>query len=215
MENAKIANWLDDLVRFRENEYNSLCELNCFSYEDSQKYLAKTEEIRKELVEARKNANEDPKQDIEEKLKTLESQYAYLAADFKNYKNRMLRDTELSRFQIKKDFLLKLLPIIDDFERVMENICHRDLTDDCDELDTGVELVYENLMKMLDNIGAKKIECKEGMTFDVSQHEAISVQQRDGFTLDEYPSNSIFKVLQNGWMLDNTLIRPAKIITME
>lgn len=247
-QREEIIEALKELLAFREKEYESACEFNCFNSSGSESYLSRTHKIeelcnelsnrdscnlKKELTleEAIQHAEEvSEKNDSPccqqhkqlaswlSELKNLRTQHAYLQADFQNFKKRVERDHEVSKTVLKKELVLKILPLVDDFERVMEQIeCHERL-DDIGDLDVGVELIYKNLLKTLEELGTKKIECEEAMSFDVNFHEAIStksISELDDSESKYFSEDSIYKVFQSGWMLDEEVIRPAKVMVVK
>ena len=63
------------------------------------------------------------------------------AAEFENYKRRTENDQLNLLKYAAESFIIKLLPIVDDFERSLQHI---DNTRDFDSLKQGIKLVYEN-----------------------------------------------------------------------
>lgn len=57
-----------------------------------------------------------------------------------------------------KDIILKILSIVDDFERV--EALFKDYENNA--VVDGIKLIYKNLLKMLDTEGCSKIDCHIG-----------------------------------------------------
>ncbi len=121
-------------------------------------------------------------------------------ADFINSKKRFEQEKEETIKYANGNLLLKLIPILDDFDRAMSNIPK--------ELENspwvkGVKLTYENMQKTLEAQGMKTIECN-GAKFDPSYHEALMQSKgKEGIVIQE---------IQKGYMFNNRLLRPARVI---
>ncbi|OGU98049.1 MAG: nucleotide exchange factor GrpE, partial [Ignavibacteria bacterium RIFOXYB2_FULL_36_7] len=139
-----------------------------------------TEEIKSD--ERISSPSEEEFSDGNKKLIELEKQVAELtdkflrkAAEFENYKRRTENDQLNLIKYAAESFIIKLLPVIDDFERSLEHI---DTAKNNDALKEGIKLVYDKLLKVLDDQGVKKIE-SVGKPFDVHYHEALMQKKAD------------------------------------
>jgi molecular chaperone GrpE len=120
-------------------------------------------------------------------------------AEFQNYRKRIERDNEMMYNSMKGDIIKKVLPILDDLERALQNRP----TDDA--WASGIELVVRKFQNMLESEGIKKIEAI-GAEFDPKFHEAISHEPANGAQ-----SGHVIGVVQNGYMLGERVIRPALV----
>lgn len=120
-------------------------------------------------------------------------------AEFQNYKKRIERDNEMLRGHMKSDIIKKVLPVLDDLERAMQNRP----TDE--SWANGIELIVRKFQTTLDTEGIKRIEA-EGKEFDPNFHEAISNEPSE-----EVESGHVIAVVQNGYMLGERVIRPALV----
>jgi molecular chaperone GrpE len=147
--------------------------------------------------------------DIDTLLKRLEEAETRVAdhldgwqraqAEFVNYKNRIARDQEIQRATMKGDILKKILPVLDDLERALQNR-------PADESWAGgIELIARKFQSILESEGLTRIEA-EGQLFDPNFHEAISHEPND-----EVESGHVIAVMQNGYMLGDRVIRPALV----
>lgn len=152
---------------------------------------------------------EQPQVDVVELMKRLDEAEAQAAehradlqrerAEFVNYKNRIARDQETSRSNMKGDILQKVLPVLDDLERALQNR-------PVDEAwASGIELIARKFQSVLESEGVKRIEA-EGQPFDPNFHEAISHEPND-----EVESGHIIAVVRNGYTLGERVIRPALV----
>ncbi|MGA7721263.1 MAG: nucleotide exchange factor GrpE [Ignavibacteriaceae bacterium] len=125
------------------------------------------------------------------------------AAEFENYKRRTENDQLNLLKYAAESFIIKLLPIVDDFERSLQHI---DNTRDFDSLKQGIKLVYEKLIKVLDEQGVKKIE-SIGKPFDVHFHEAIMQKKADGVE-----PHTVLDEVEKGYIYKDRVIRHTKVI---
>jgi molecular chaperone GrpE len=168
-----------------------------------------------EVIEAPVEASETSESaqgdqvDIETLMKRLEEAEVKVAehldgwqraqAEFVNYKNRIARDQEFQRATMKGDILKKILPVLDDLERALQNR-------PADEPWTGgIELIARKFQSVLELEGLTRIDA-QGKPFDPNFHEAISNEPNE-----EVESGHVIAVTQNGYMLDDRVIRPALV----
>ncbi len=145
------------------------------------------EELRNKLAEAESKAAE------------YKDGLARERAEFQNYKKRVARDNESAYANMKGDIIKKVLPVLDDLERALQNRVEGDAWAN------GIELIARKLQNTLEAEGIKKIEAK-GAAFDPNFHEAISHEPAEGVE-----SGHIIEVVQNGYMLGERVIRPALV----
>ncbi len=120
-------------------------------------------------------------------------------ADFQNYKRRIERDNDAVYASMKSDILRRVLPVLDDLERALQN------RPGDDAWVSGVELIAQKFRAVLESEGLKRIEA-EGKPFDPNFHEAISHEPSE--TVE---SGHVITVAQNGYMLGERVIRPALV----
>jgi molecular chaperone GrpE len=148
---------------------------------------AEIEALKKQLEEAGAKASE------------YKDSWMRSQAEFQNYKKRIERDNEMMRANMKGDIVKKILPLLDDLERALQNR-------PADEpWANGIELIVRKFQNVLDGEGIKRIEA-EGKEFDPNFHEAISNEPND-----EVESGHVIAVVQNGYMLGERVIRPALV----
>lgn len=152
------------------------------------------EQLSAEIAALKKQAAEAESKTSEYKDSWLRSQ-----AEFQNYRRRIERDNELTYNTMKGDIVKKILPILDDLERALQNRVEGDAWAN------GIELVARKFQNILENEGIKRIEAL-GADFDPNFHEAISNEPADGAK-----SGSVIGVVQNGYMLGDRVIRPALV----
>ncbi|WP_185852844.1 nucleotide exchange factor GrpE [Blattabacterium cuenoti] len=142
---------------------------------------------------------------FKEKLEKEKDKFLRLFAEFENYKKRIQKE----RFDLfrsaHKQIIIDLIPILDDFERGL-----KELKKSKDEaLIQGVSLIQEKLIKILKEKGLNKIKIKKGDDFNTDFHEAIT--QIPATT--ENLKGKIMEIIESGYILQERVIRHAKVIT--
>ena len=176
-----------------------------------EKEKEKQEEISEERAtgEGMPEAEEQAPVDIEVLKRQLQEAQTKLAesldgwqrsmADFQNYKKRVDRDNEMVKASMKGDLIRKVLPVLDDLERALQNRPAEDAWAG------GIELIVRKFQNLLDGEGVKRIDAR-GAAFDPTFHEAISHEPSE-----EVESGHVISVVQNGYMLGERVIRPALV----
>ena len=144
--------------------------------------------------------------ELEAQVKDWQDKLLRKAAEFENYKRR----TENDQFNLinyaAESFIVKLLPVVDDFERSMEHI---DDIDNNKSVKDGIKLVYEKLLKLLNEQGIKKMATK-GEPFNVDYHDAL-MQRKD----ESVPPHTVLEEVESGYLYRDKVIRHAKVIVSE
>jgi molecular chaperone GrpE len=144
--------------------------------------------------------------ELESQVKELQDKLLRKAAEFENYKRR----TENDQFNLinyaAESFIVKLLPIVDDFERSM---AHIDDIDNNKSVKDGIKLVYEKLMKLLNEQGVKKMQTK-GEQFNVEYHDAL-MQKKD----TSVAPHTVLEEVESGYIYRDKVIRHAKVIVSD
>lgn len=159
------------------------------------------------------NGTTNQSENLEDKVKALEleiNQYKELAlrkaAEFENYKRRTENDQLNLLKYAAESVIIKLLSTVDDLER---SLAHMTDETDVNKIKEGIQLVYNKLIKTLDEQGVKKIE-SIGKPFSVEFHEAL-MQRAD----DSVPPHTVIDELETGYIYKDRVIRHAKVIVSE
>jgi molecular chaperone GrpE len=144
---------------------------------------------------------------VEEKLAEMQDKYIRLSAEFDNYRKRTLREKmELSKYA-GEDLLLKIIPIMDDFERALS---HMDTATDCVAMKSGIDLIYNKFGEFLKQNGVKEIESLNS-SFNVDLHEAVAKVPVN----EENKKGSVIDVVQKGYYLQDKVLRFSKVVVGE
>jgi molecular chaperone GrpE len=120
-------------------------------------------------------------------------------AEFQNYKKRMERDREVEKSWMKGELIKRVLPVLDDLERAMQN------RPEDSSWASGINLITRKLQTLLEAEGLQRIEA-EGKPFDPNFHEAISYENAEGVE-----SGCVIAITQNGYLLGDRVVRPALV----
>jgi molecular chaperone GrpE len=138
-------------------------------------------------------------EDAETKTSEYKDSWLRSQAEFQNYRKRLERDHEMTYLSMKGDIIKKVLPVLDDLERALQNRAADDAWAN------GIELIARKFQNILENEGLKKIDAV-GKEFDPNFHEAISHEPANGAQ-----SGHVIGIVQNGYMLGERVIRPALV----
>jgi len=122
-----------------------------------------------------------------------------LQAEFENYRKRMVREQTMHLERATEGLIEQLLPVLDTFQLAMLNS-----GGDAEKLQKGVELVYAELLGVLERSGLERIEA-EGKPFDPTVHEAVMSVDGDG------GDPVVVEEMRTGWRLKGRVLRPAMV----
>lgn len=159
--------------------------------------LGRLLEKEKTIVDLTKEVAEKDKQ-----LKDLNDKWLRSVADFENYRKRSRKEWELLKQQTKAEVILEILNVVDDFERAFAV----EGDPDASEFVQGIRLIYNKLLMALDRFGVTEIEASHA-PFDPNFHMAVSQIETE-----DVESGLVAEVVQKGYRLDDSVIRPSKVI---
>ncbi len=136
-------------------------------------------------------------------LERTKAAYARAMADYQNLQRRSREErAELTRLTMKT-LVLNYLPVLDDLSRALDSLGqHEELVDH--PWIEGVRIVQRKFTAILEAAGVRAIEAGVGAPFDPQSHEAVAYQPG--------PLNQVIGVVQGGYTLDGSVIRPAMVI---
>ncbi|MDA0195506.1 MAG: nucleotide exchange factor GrpE [Bacteroidetes bacterium] len=142
---------------------------------------------------------------LKSEIEEHKDKYLRLYSEFDNFRRRTAKEKlELTK-TASEGLTVALLPVVDDFERGLVAF-----TKEEDQLlKEGVELVYQKLVKILEQQGVKTIEVNEGDDFNDEVHEAITQMPAP----IEKLKGKIIDVVEKGYLLNDKVVRFAKVVT--
>ncbi len=141
--------------------------------------------------------------DLPAELERMRALYTRAVADYQNLQRRSREDRAEQTRLTMKALLLNYLPVLDDLQRAL------DIVPQYPELAgqpfvEGVRMVQRKFAGVLEGAGVRPVEAGPGVAFDPQVHEAVAYGPG--------PRNEIVAVVQGGYSIDNTVIRPAMVV---
>jgi molecular chaperone GrpE len=124
-------------------------------------------------------------------------------ADFENYRKRMVRDVRAAEARGMGRLAKELLPAIDNLERAVAAL---EAADEDHHMTDGIRLVTTELAAALGRTGIEGYAAK-GERFDPVYHEAVGQ-----YAIEGTEPGTIIEVLQPGYRLHDSVLRPARVI---
>ena len=150
-----------------------------------------------------KPAKKDPR-DLQ--IEELKDKVIRQMAEFDNYRKRTEREKAQNYDIGASDFITKILPIVDNFERGMEALSEEEKETSYVQ---GFIMIYKQLKKVLDDAGVVEIEAL-GKEFDPLFHNAVLQQPSE-----EYESGVIMQVYRKGYMYKDKVLRHSMVIVAQ
>jgi len=157
-------------------------------------------------VQAEAAVKEPVEQDLDELLTKAQAErdeYLALAqrtqADFENYRKRMGREIGAAENRGIAKVVKEILPALDTLELALQAAGEGEVAD-------GFKLVRNEFLAALARVGIEPYS-PEGEPFDPSVHEAMSQQPFDGVA-----TGTVASVYQQGYRIDGTVLRPARVV---
>lgn len=160
------------------------------------------EEKKKKLF-GRGDKNEKALKEAEAKNAELTDQLQRQLAEFDNFRKRSEKEKAAQFDMGARHILEKLLPVADSFERGLGGLTEEQK--EADAFASGMDKVYKQLLKMLEDLEVKPIEAV-GQTFDANFHYAVMHEEDP-----EQGENVITQELQKGYLYKNTVIRYSMV----
>ncbi len=147
------------------------------------------------------NDNEQKVQELGQKLIEANDKYVRIYSEYENYRKRTTMEKADLILNGAKDTIKAILPVVDDFERALAHIADDDASKE------GVQLIYNKMMKVLEQRGLKPMEAK-GQKFDENLHEAVTQFP----AADESQKGMVVDVVEKGYYLNDKVLRYAKVV---
>ncbi len=142
----------------------------------------------------------------DEQIAELKDRLMRQMAEFDNYRKRTDKEKKANYELGETDFLLKLLPVVDNFERGFEALEEEDRED---AFAKGMDMIYKQLMKLLEDEGVTAIDAA-GKPFDPMLHNAVMQQPSE--TVE---SGCVIQEFQKGYMFKDRVLRHSMVIVAE
>lgn len=145
--------------------------------------------------------------DLTSGLAASNDKYLRLSAEFDNFRKRTLKEKMDLMKNASESVIVNFLPVIDDVERAVKAI---EISDDLETIKEGINLIYNKFKDFTKQNGVVEIEAK-GLELNTDHHEAITKIPAPTEAL----KGKIVEVVQKGYMLNDKVIRYAKVVIGE
>ena len=120
-------------------------------------------------------------------------------AELENFRKRAAREAAQAGERAKANLVRELLPVLDNLERALASA-----GDDEQHLADGVKMVHAQLVAALEREGIQSFD-PAGEAFDPECHEALSTREGE-------ESGLVLDVVEKGYKLNGTVLRPARVV---
>ncbi|NJN23545.1 MAG: nucleotide exchange factor GrpE [Acaryochloridaceae cyanobacterium RL_2_7] len=148
-------------------------------------------------------SNGDTESSLRLKLDDLNGQYMRLAADFDNFRKRTSKEKIEFEERAKRQTIIELLPVIDNFERARSQI--KPQSDAENNIQKSYQGIYKQLVDCLKQLGVSPMR-PEGEDFDPNLHEAVMREPTS-----EHPEGTVIEELRRGYLLGEQVLRHAMV----
>jgi molecular chaperone GrpE len=139
---------------------------------------------------------------LQNEVDAQKDKFIRLYSEFENFRRRTAKE-KLEMIQSANEQLLKsLLPVADDFDRAEKSLKEKN-----DKDLEGVFLIQNKFKKTLEQYGVKIMDVKSGSDFNADFHEAITQ-----VPADEKLKGKVVDVIESGYLLNDKVIRFAKVV---
>ena len=164
---------------------------------------AAPEETAEKAESGKETGKKAPKKDPkDQKIEELEDRLKRNLAEFDNFRKRTEKEKSAMFDMGARSILEKLLPVIDNFERAFSTVPE---DPEAAQYAKGMEMIYRQLLKNLEDAGATPIDCK-GKPFDPNYHNAVMHVEDE--SLGE---NVIVEEFQKGYMYKDSVLRYSMV----
>ena len=158
--------------------------------------LSQDNEVQENVAQEEVNQESQENEEIE----NLNNRLLRLQADYLNYKNRAEKEKTQTYNNAVADVINCLLPVVDNLERALEAEASKE-----NSLKEGIEMIYSQMMGILDKKGLKEIEALK-KPFDHNFHYGVAFESDS-----EEEDGTIIEVFQKGYTVNDKVIRPSMV----
>ncbi|MCL2510572.1 MAG: nucleotide exchange factor GrpE [Bacteroidales bacterium] len=156
----------------------------------------------------KKRKKTDEKTALLEEVREWNDKYLRLYSEFDNYRKRTAKE-KIEFTKVATEALVKeLLPVLDDFDRALDNIPAETEDEHTKELYNGVSLIHQKFFNTLKKKELTPIEVAIGSDFDLNFQEAIATIPAPSEEL----KGKVIDVVEKGYMLGDAIIRFSKVV---
>ena len=196
-----VEETVEDIVAEEVETKDETNESTTAEVEDTEEG-ADTSDKSEEPTKAKSKLFKKKKDERDEKIEELSDKLLRQMAEFDNFRKRTEKEKSAMYEIGAKDIIEKLLPVVDNFERGFQAVAEEDKED---AFVTGMEMVYKQLMTMLEGVGVKPIEAV-GQEFNPDLHNAVMHVEDE-----EVGDNMIVEEFQKGYTYRDSVVRYSMV----
>lgn len=185
-----------------ESEHNENRNEQMAIEESDQQMVEVSEEVEPNHLTEHISALESELEQLRRDVEEARDRYLRVLADFDNYRKRQREEIARQVNLAREELILKLLPIVDNFQRALESA---EAQHSYESLVEGVSLTLRQIQDMLAKEGVQPIEAV-GEQFNPELHEALIREETD-----QYPENTVIDELEKGYTMNGKVLRPARV----
>lgn len=159
-------------------------------------------EMENEFEQEKIEALEEEIEKLQEESASYKDRWLRAAAEFENFRRRNEKDRIDWIKSANKDIILELINV---YEHLVLAIQSADTDQVPENFRKGIVMVHDQLKNLLKKYGLRRIEAV-GEEFDPQYHQALVCTPKEGFD-----DNIIFDCIQNGYILNDKVLRPARV----
>jgi molecular chaperone GrpE len=152
-------------------------------------------------------ASSDRVGDLERELTLERDKYLRLAAEFDNFRKRMMKERSEAEVRGQAELVRLLLDPLDDISRFADL---DPAVTECATVVQGVDMVEKKFEKQLRAVGLEPVNPVEAR-FDPNLHEAVATEPAKSADLDD----TVSQVYQVGYTFKGQLLRPARVVVRQ
>jgi len=139
---------------------------------------------------------------LKNEIRALKEENARLRAEFINYRNALIRESEENSKRHKEKTILKLIDVYDNLGRALENA-----EDSSEGLVSGIRLIHKSIERLMFDEGLSLILPEIGKPFDPFSHEV-----EETVSSNDVPDMAVFGVVESGYKLNGKVLKPARVV---
>ena len=159
--------------------------------------------VNEEEAEVDPSTEKEVASTTEGEIEALKDQLLRTVAESENVRRRASRDVENAHKYANEKLLEELLPVLDSLEKALEL---PDQSDDAKAVLEGIEISLRMFRETLERGGVLIVD-PLGEPFDPSKHEALAMVPNE-----EVEPNSVIEVVQKGYLLNERVVRAARVV---
>ncbi|MCD7796706.1 MAG: nucleotide exchange factor GrpE [Clostridiales bacterium] len=187
----------------KANAENKIKDEETTANDTAEKASTDTESVDNEEAKAEDEQDEKEENPLEKELADTKDQLLRITAEYANFRKRSEKEKSESFNFATAKAVGEILGVVDNLERALASE-----QEDYDTLKKGVQMTYDSLMASLEKLGVT-VYGEKGDTFDPNFHNAVMHEKND-----EMDANIITDVFQKGYKINDKVVRPAMVKTV-